>query len=179
MKISYNFCPQCGSALVQREHGGRERPSCPVVTCGFVFWDNPVIVLAAVVEQNGHVVLVQGIGWPSHWYGLVTGFMEREETPEEGILREVKEEIGLDGELQSFLGTYPFYRNNQLILAYHIRVPDQPIRLQTDELADYKCVPVQDVIPWDGGTGLALRDWLRSRGIEREPVPLNRDKFQK
>ena len=89
------YCPYCGSPLMRLPVSGRERLPCPDGQCGFVHWDNPVPVVAAIVEHDDHVVLVRNVGWPQHWYGLVTGFLESGEMPEEGIAREIEEEIGI------------------------------------------------------------------------------------
>ena len=153
---------------------GRERLVCPDGQCGFVHWDNPIPVVAAIVEHDDHVVLVRNVGWPEHWYGLVTGFLESNEMPEEGILREIEEEIGLAAELQSYVGMYEFYRRNQLIIAYHTTVSSKDVTLCQEEIADHKWVHVEQVKPWSAGTGKALRDWLRLRGIERELVDFDR-----
>ena len=166
------FCPKCGKELIEDMHGGRMRKACPDKSCGFVHWNNPIPVLCAIVEQEDHLILVQSIGWPDHIYALVTGFMEAGETAEEGVLREVKEEVGLDGKIGSFIGMYPFYRRNQLLLVYHIEVPPGEVKLDESELTDYKRIPVEKVQPWDAGTGIGLRDWLRTKGYERELIPL-------
>jgi NADH pyrophosphatase NudC (nudix superfamily) len=168
------YCPQCNRPLVRAECGGRPRLACADVRCGFVFWDNPAPVVAAIVEYGDQVVLVRNHGWPGHWYGLVTGFLEPNETPEEAALREVREEVGLDARLGGLIGVYPFYRMNQVIIAYHVRAELAQIRIDPAEIADYKLVPIATVQPWDAGTGVALRDWLRTRGIERELVALRR-----
>jgi len=136
--------------------------------CGFVNWNNPVPVVGGVVEWNDHVILVRNVGWPSNWYGLVTGFLEAGEMPEEAVVREVKEEIGLDATLQSFIGMYEFYRKNQLLICYHLTVDSNAVQCAPDEIADHKWVPIEQVQPWTAGTGRALRDWLQSRGIERD-----------
>lgn len=162
------YCPQCAQPLRRIEIGGRSRDTCMDNRCGFVNWNNPVPVVGGIVEWNDQVILVRNVGWPSNWYGLVTGFLESGEMPEEAIVREVKEEIGLDAELQSFIGMYEFYRKNQLLICYHLTVASGDVRYPPDEIADYKWVPIATVQPWTAGTGRALRDWLHSRGIERE-----------
>ncbi len=161
-------CPHCATTLVTDERGGRQRLACPAPDCGFVFWDNPTPVVAAIVEYGDHVALVRNHGWPSHWYGLVTGFLEPGEEPADAVLREVKEELGLDARIGSFIGMYTFYRMNQLILAWHVVAEQAEIRIDPVEIADYRLVPIDTVQPWDAGTGMALRDWLRTRGYERE-----------
>lgn len=110
-------------------------------------------------------MLVRSHGWPEDWYGLVTGFLEPGESPEDAILREVKEEIGIDARLERYLGAYPFAQINQIILAYHVMGEAGPIRLCEDELTDHKEVAIEKLRPWSRGTGPAVRDWLASRGL--------------
>jgi NAD+ diphosphatase len=163
-----NFCPQCGQPLRRLEVAGRARDTCIAPRCGFVHWNNPVPVVAGVVEWNDHVVLVRNVGWPSNWYGLVSGFVEAGELPEEAVVREVQEEIGLAPVLRSYIGMYEFHRRNQLLICYHLTVDSDAVACPPDEIADYKWVHIEKVRPWTAGTGRALRDWLRTRGIERE-----------
>jgi len=144
--------------------GGRERAVCPDAECGFVHWDNPVPVVAAIVEHEDQVVLVRSIGRPPTWYGLVAGFLEQAEHPDDAVVREIDEEVGLSPTRCTYLGSYAFSRLNQIIFVYHAEVPNLDVRLGVDELDDYKIVPVAQVRPWSQGTGPALRDWLASRG---------------
>lgn len=156
------YCPHCATPLTTREEGGRPRPACPA--CGFVHYDNPAPVVGAVVEHEGRVILARNHGWPEHWFGLITGFLERGETPEEGILREVKEELGLSGEVVSLIGVYPFFRMNQVLIVYHVRARGT-VR-PGEELAAIRHVPPEELRPWPEGTGPALRDWLARRPVD-------------
>jgi NADH pyrophosphatase NudC (nudix superfamily) len=152
------YCPQCTRELVTAELEGRERRRCPDEECGYVFWDNPTPIVAAIVEHEGAVVLARNHGWPEKMFGLVTGFLERDETPEDGVVREVKEELGLDARVVGMVGIYPFFQRNELILAYHLEAEGE-IQLG-EELASIKRVPPEKLRPWPFGTGLAVRDWL-------------------
>ncbi|MEW5868002.1 MAG: NUDIX domain-containing protein [Chloroflexota bacterium] len=157
-----NYCPKCGSKLITAQIDGRERRQCSAQSCNYTFWDNPVPVVAAIVEYEGAVILVRQKGWPEKWRGLVTGFLERGETPEEAVLRELGEELGLDGEIVSFIGYYTFIQANQLILAFHIQAHGEIVL--GDELESYQPVSPEKLRPWSLGTGPALRDWLARRG---------------
>ena len=156
------FCPSCASPLVGREMGDRTRLACSSESCGYVFYDNPAPVVAALLEHGDTVLLVRNKGWPEKWYGLVSGFLEKGESPEEGVLREVREEVGLKGEIVSFIGAYPFSEMNQVILAYHVRGHGEIVI--GDEIAGVKAVPPDKLRPWPLGTGQAVRDWLAARG---------------
>lgn len=159
----FSFCPMCAAPLVEREVDGEMRRAC-AANCGFVHYDNPTPVVAAVVEHDGHVVLARNRAWPAMWYGLITGFLERGESPEQGVLREVKEELDLDATEANLIGAYPFERMNQIIVAYH--VPATGVITLNHELVDYRRVPPERCDAWPSATGLALRDWLRRRGFE-------------
>lgn len=169
---SFTYCPSCRTPLREAERGGRARLVCPREGCGFVHWNNPVPIVAAIVERDGHVILVRSHGRPENWYVLVAGFLESDETPDHAVLREVEEELGLPGEIVEYLGAYPFARLNQIIFAYHVRLAPGEIRLAADELVDFKAVPLADLRPWPRGTGPALRDWLAARGYHPPTVEL-------
>ena len=114
------FCPLCGKELLEKEINGEKRLACSSTSCTFVHWDNPTPVVAAIVELDGKVIMIRNKGWPENMFGIVSGFLEKGETPDDAILREVKEELGLDGRIQSFIGYYSFFAMNQLLLTYHI-----------------------------------------------------------
>lgn len=166
MSQEFRFCPACTTELqhiVQREDGGdTTRLRCPA--CGYTHWNNPTPVLAAVIEYNGQVLLARNAAWSGKMYALITGFMEAGETPEGGIAREIKEETSLDVSALKLIGVYDFQRMNQVIIAYHA-VATGEVRL-SPELVDYKLYAPEAVRCWPAGTGYALADWLRSRGIE-------------
>ena len=156
------FCPQCGSELNDGLIDQQIRRVC-TVECGFVHWNNPTPVVAAIIEYQDQVLLARNANWPEGWFALVTGFLEQGETPEDAVLREVEEEVGLRGDAQ-FLGNYAFFEQNQLLITYHVRAFGDIVL--GDEIAEVKLQPAEEVKVWSMGTGPALRDWLVARGVE-------------
>lgn len=154
----FRYCPICGSALTRRVFEGKERPCCSKDGCGYVVWGNPVPVVAALVQKEGMVILARNKGWPQKVFGLITGFLEKGEEPQEAARREVKEELGLEAEVISLIGVYALLERNQVIIAYHL-VAEGEIALG-EELAEVKLIPPHKLRPWPFGTGLAVRDWL-------------------
>jgi NADH pyrophosphatase NudC (nudix superfamily) len=173
----YRYCPSCATPLAQRtevEDGGpRARLRCPA--CGFTHWNNPVPVLAAVIEcadRDGRILLARNAAWSGRMFALVTGFMEAGETPEQGIVREVREETALACDAMTLIGVYDFQRMNQLIVAYHVLARGEIVL--SPELAEYRLFTPEEVRCWPAGTGYALADFLRSRGHEPRFMELPR-----
>jgi NAD+ diphosphatase len=167
MSAAYKFCPQCAAALqmlsAQEDGGPKQRLRC--AACGWTHWNNPTPVLAAVIEladRDGQLLLARNAAWTSRMFGLITGFMEAGETPEDGISREVAEETSLQVDALKLIGVYDFQRMNQVIIAYHALARGE-IQL-SPELAEYKLYAPEAVRCWPAGTGYALADWLKSRG---------------
>lgn len=159
------FCLACGTALAPHEEEGRSRPKCPA--CGWTHYGNPTPVVAAIVEHREtdadepRVILVRNHGWPAKWLGIVTGFLEANESPEEGIVREVKEELDLDARGPTLIGAYAFAQRNEIIIAYHVTAVG-PVTLGA-ELELFKRVAIDKLQPWPFGTGHAIKDWLEKR----------------
>ncbi|HTH62168.1 MAG TPA: NUDIX domain-containing protein [Paraburkholderia sp.] len=168
----YQFCPRCATPLVTRtdpaHEGGRTRMACPQTECGYVHWDNPLPVVAAIVEYEGRILLARNAAWQEGVFALITGFLENGETPEEGVAREVREETSLEAHSTELVGVYEFIRKNELIIAYHVRAAGA-IAL-SPELVEYRLVEPAKLRPWRAGTGLALGDWMRRRGLPFEFV---------
>jgi NAD+ diphosphatase len=170
MNPSPQFCPQCATPLQmitdQEDAGDVQRLRCPA--CNWTHWNNPTPVLAAIVQYNGQILLARNAAWTGKVFALITGFMEAGDTPSGGIAREVKEETNLDCSKVNLVGVYDFQRMNQVIIAYHV-VAQGEVKL-SPELAEYKLFDYDKVKCWPAGTGYAMADWLRTKGIEPEFV---------
>lgn len=171
MRPAFNYCPNCAAPLVERMVESEPRRACGS-DCGFVHYDNPTPVVAVIVEHEGTVVLARNKAWPRKFYGLITGFLERNESPQACAVREVKEELNLDAREPALVGVYEFAQMNQVIIAFHAQATGT-IALN-DELDDFRHVPLERCRVWPAGTGFALRDWLRMRGHEPEMIQVSR-----
>ncbi|MBC7414568.1 MAG: NUDIX domain-containing protein [Herminiimonas sp.] len=158
------FCPVCAEVLATVFGGERDRLGCP--TGHWTHWDNPLPVLAALVEVEGQILLARNAAWTANTFALITGFMERGETPEQGVARELKEETNLDAQEVTLIGNYEFIRKNEVILAYHVKASGD-IRLSA-ELVDFRLIRPEKLRPWRAGTGYAMADWMRGRGLAVE-----------
>jgi len=164
------FCPACATPLERlarvEDSGYTTRLRCPA--CEWTHWNNPTPVLGAIVEYRGQVLLARNAAWQHKMYALITGFMEANETPQEGVAREIKEETNLDTSALNLVGVYDFQRMNQVLIVYHAVVEGE-VKL-SPELVDYKLYDLDQLKCWPAGTGYALADWLRTRGHEPQFV---------
>lgn len=170
----WRFCPHCATPLqllAQLEDGGeKQRLRC--AACGWTHWNNPTPVLAAVIQYQDRILLARNAAWTHKMYALITGFMEAGESPREGIAREIAEETSLQVQELNLIGVYDFQRMNQVIIAYHARCTGE-VRL-SPELVDWRLFAYDEVRCWSAGTGYALADWLRGRGIEPRFIDMPR-----
>lgn len=108
MRWPPSFCPDCGARL-DLEAGAfavaRLRVAC--AACGALHFRNAKPCAGVLVERDGRVLLARRAVEPRKGtWDLVGGFLEPDEHPEAGALREAQEETGLDLELDRLLGIY-------------------------------------------------------------------------
>ncbi len=94
------FCSACGAEL-------RSEPPTTCTNCGTSHWLNPWPCANGIVVENERVLLARRAHAPWHGlWGSPGGFCELGEHPAETVVREVREETGLDVETTGYLGTW-------------------------------------------------------------------------
>ncbi|CAH2600225.1 NUDIX hydrolase [Rhodovastum atsumiense] len=118
-------------------------------TCGFVDYENPKIVVGAVVAERGRVLLCRRAIEPRRgFWTLPAGFMEMGETPEEGARREAWEEAQVRLVLEGLLAVYSISRIGQVQLIYRSRFDGPPSFAAGPETEEVRLFEWED-IPWD------------------------------
>lgn len=88
------FCPRCGHELEQGLRFGRVRPFCP--NCEWIYFADPKVAAAALVQQDQKVLLVRRAFNPARGlWTLPAGFVDAGEDPARAAERECLEETGL------------------------------------------------------------------------------------
>jgi 8-oxo-dGTP diphosphatase len=73
---------------------GTNRPECPA--CGWIYFEDPKVAAAVLVEQDGRVLLTRRVNEPHQGeWSLPAGFVNAHEDPERAAERECLEETGL------------------------------------------------------------------------------------
>ncbi|MBI5351635.1 MAG: NUDIX domain-containing protein [Chloroflexi bacterium] len=89
-----NFCSRCGTQVIREDKFGKVRPFCP--QCGWIYFIDPKVAAAVLVEVDGRVLLVRRANEPFRGlWTLPAGFVNGGEDPAEAATRECLEETGL------------------------------------------------------------------------------------
>ena len=171
---SLNYCPNCGTRLVEgvppTEH--RERMACPA--CGYIAYVNPRLVVTTFpVTDTGEVLLLRrGIEPSRGKWAQPGGFMEIDESVTEAAIRETLEETGILVEPGEIVGLYVRLEAAVVVLAYEARIVGGTPR-RTPEALELHAFAAAD-IPWEevafATSFWALRDWVTTRH-PGTPVP--------
>ncbi|GHT95003.1 ADP-ribose pyrophosphatase [Betaproteobacteria bacterium] len=87
------FCSQCGKPVRQRVPAGDNRLRHVCDACGHIHYENPRLVLGAIVEWQGRVLLCRRAIEPrAGCWTLPAGFMENGESTQAAAARETLEE---------------------------------------------------------------------------------------
>ncbi|HWK46148.1 MAG TPA: NUDIX hydrolase [Stellaceae bacterium] len=102
---------------------GEDRPRLTCDACGFIFYENPKIVVGSVVGWDGRILLCRRAIEPRRGYWtLPAGYLELNETTEAGAAREAMEEAQADIAIDGLLAIYSIPRISQVQLIYRARL---------------------------------------------------------
>ncbi len=115
--MALQFCPHCRTALVLSPVHGRERESCPA--CDYVAFHKPAPVVLAIIEHADRLVLIRRNCEPlAGYWAPPGGYVELGESLEDAVVREAREETGLEIAVDGLVGAFSQAGVRALILAY-------------------------------------------------------------
>ncbi|MGI3777425.1 MAG: NUDIX domain-containing protein [Janthinobacterium lividum] len=128
----------------------RERMVCS--SCGHVDYRNPKVVVGSVVSRAGRVLLCRRAIEPRRgFWTLPAGYLELDETPEEGARREAAEEAGASIVTDGLLAVFSISRIGQVLMMFRARFADEGAErliLAGEESLEVGLFDWSD-IPWD------------------------------
>jgi ADP-ribose pyrophosphatase YjhB (NUDIX family) len=167
MAANLNFCSRCGAALSYGPLPAetRDRLACP--SCGFIAYVNPRLVVSTIpVTGDGDLVLLRRAIEPGYGaWAQPGGFLEIDETAQEGAVRETLEETGLIVEPTALVGVYTRPPAAVVVICWEARIVGGEASATSESLEVQAFRPA--AIPWPSiafqTTAWALHDWLRLR----------------
>ena len=81
---------------------------------------------AMIFDDEGRILLLEHVFRPDGGWGIPGGFLGRNEQPEEGLRRELREEIGIEVEDVSFLFVRTLKRPGQVEIYFRARAIGTP-----------------------------------------------------
>lgn len=150
---TFRHCPKCGAATPAP---GQNPFRCPA--CGFVYYFNPTVAAAGFLSDGqGRVLVIRRAKDPAKGkLAIPGGFVDAGESAEEGLRREVREEVGVEIDgltyLGSFVNHYPYQGVTYpvLDLAFTARAVDPASARPLDAVAG---------IEWRELAGIPADEW--------------------
>lgn len=151
----FRFCPACGSGKFVENNKYSKR--CD--DCGFTYYDNPkAATVAIILNEEGELLVCRRAKEPAKGtLDLPGGFTDIGERAEDGVIREVREETGLDVADVQFLfskpNVYPFSGMvvNTMDLFFLCRVKTVNELMACDDVSETFFVPLSKLTPADFG----------------------------
>lgn len=130
--MKFTYCPHCGQKLIKKEIGDEGLiPYCPA--CNIPIWDVfTTCIISAVVNEENEIALLRQNYVSATNYVCVAGVMKFGESAEETVMREVKEEIGLNVEKLEYIRSYPYEKKEMLMLGYKATVKKADFNLSQE-----------------------------------------------
>lgn len=164
----HQFCSRCGTATDPHPiDRSRVCPSCRLMAFPRL---SPAVIM--LVERDGEdgpeVLLAWGRQFPGRFFSALAGFVEPGESLEECVVREVREETGIEVDDVRYFGSQPWPFPHSLMIGFNARYVSGEITIQEEEIVEAGWYPADALPPVPRGgmsiAGWLIEDWLRRVG---------------
>jgi NAD+ diphosphatase len=128
----HQFCGACGERTVSLANERAKR--CP--SCGLVAYPRVSPAIIVLVERGDEVLLARGAHLSSGMYALIAGFVEAGESLEDGVHRELAEEVGIEVDDVRYFGSQPWPFPHSLMVGFTAQYKSGEIHIEPNELED-------------------------------------------
>ncbi len=140
--------PKPAGPSVRAVPEGDDRPRLLCPDCGYIVYENPKIVVGSVALLDERILLCRRAIEPRKgFWTLPAGYLELNETAEQGAMREAWEEARARLDLEGLLAVFSIPRISQIQLIYRARLTSPSIEAGP-ESAEVGLFAWDD-IPWD------------------------------
>jgi ADP-ribose pyrophosphatase YjhB (NUDIX family) len=143
------YCSECGSVNIVSQIpdlDNRLRHVCG--ECSVIHYQNPKIITGCIALWEGKILLCRRAIEPRKgFWNLPAGFMENDETPAQGAIREVMEESGAEVDIVGLHSVYAVLHANQIYMMFLAKLRS-PQFLESPETLESRLFAPED-IPWE------------------------------
>ena len=129
---THRYCGSCGSPTALKP--GERALEC--TACGHLSYPriSPAVIVAVVREDT--ILLARARKFPPDMYSVLAGFVEPGETLEECVVREVREETGVEVKNLRYFASQPWPFPHSLMVAFTAEHASGEIKVDPDEIVD-------------------------------------------
>ena len=129
----HQFCSRCGTKTTFKKSERAIRcPACELTVYPKI---SPAVIVA--ITCNDKILLAKGTHYRFNFYSLVAGYADIGESLEQTVIREVKEEVGIEIKNLRYYGSQPWPFSSSMMVGYFAEADDrQPIIVDPKELHD-------------------------------------------
>jgi len=127
------FCGKCGASTVLKK--GERAIFCH--SCHTTYYPkiSPAIIVAIV--SGDKILLARGVNFRSNFYSLVAGYVDIGESIEDAVVREVKEEVGIEIKNLRYYKSQPWPFSGSMMIGFIADADDsQPIQIDENEISE-------------------------------------------
>lgn len=129
---THQYCGHCATPTTQLPTERAKR--CP--NCGLVNYPRLSPAVIVLISRGEEILLARAPRFRSGMYGLIAGFVEAGESLEETIVREVREEVGIEVKDIRYFGSQPWPFPNSLMIGFTASYASGEIAIDPQELED-------------------------------------------
>ena len=142
------YCNQCGTPTVIKIPHGDNLPRAVCEGCGFIQYENPRVIVGCIAEWEDKILLCKRAIEPRLGYWtLPAGFLENNETSQEGALRETLEEANAKATIIDAFSLIDIPHINQIYLLYRAQLANASFSttFESSEVGLFD----ETTLPWD------------------------------
>ena len=138
---NHRFCGRCGTPT--ERHPTERARVCP--RCSLQAFPRLSPAVITLVEDGDRMLLARSPHFAPGVYSTLAGFVEPGESLEEAVVREVREEVGVELADLRYFGSQPWPFPNSLMIGFLARYAGGEIRRQEEEIEDARWFTADDL----------------------------------
>ena len=120
------YCTQCGHKTIKKVPKNDNQTRAVCTKCTHIHYENPKVITGIIPVIDDEILLCKRAIEPQkNKWTIPSGFMENNETVEEGALREAQEEAGITPTITQLFTLYNLPHIGQIYLLYLATLPDK------------------------------------------------------